>query len=95
MVFDKATIDSMLCGVNGRARAREAVAEAARVLRAGGHLVLVSLAAPEARLWLLDEATWSTETLHVRKPDVGDEPSAADGGPQSYFVYVARRRERQ
>jgi SAM-dependent methyltransferase len=49
-VIDKGTLDSLLCGDNSTANGARYLSEAARVLRPGGALVVVSYGTPDNRL---------------------------------------------
>ncbi|GMY28011.1 EEF1A lysine methyltransferase 4 [Fagus crenata] len=74
-VFDKGTLDSLLCGNDSRQNAVKMLEEVWRVLKDKGVYILITYGAPIYRLHLLrDSCLWTTK-LHVIEKLVTEESS--------------------
>jgi SAM-dependent methyltransferase len=78
-VLDKGTLDALLCGDSAEADAAALLAEAVRVLAPGGSYIMVTSAAPPARLALLQAAGGSGRWEELMVYEVGQQ--GALGGP--------------
>lgn len=74
-VFDKGTLDSLLCGNNSRQNACKMLQEVGRVLKDKGVYILITYGAPVYRLRLLRESFLWTIKLHVIEKPVTDGSS--------------------
>ncbi|EOA31339.1 hypothetical protein CARUB_v10014513mg [Capsella rubella] len=72
-VIDKGTLDSILCGSNSRQYSRQMLEEVWRVLRDKGVYILITYGAPNYRLQLFKETSWTTK-LHVIDKSLTDQP---------------------
>lgn len=102
-VLDKCTLDSLLCGPDSQARAKAYVAQAHRVLRPGGILVVISWRPPEARAAYLQNCPlpegasgWTAaEPVALPKPDLSTgllaqaSPKAAQQG--KIWLYALKK----
>lgn len=91
LVFDKGTLDSILCGDDAEVSAAKAISEIARTLVPGGVFIMVSHASADHREALFKIP--SDNFIHfqyatIAKPRVDD--AAADAkDDEVHFVYVA------
>lgn len=69
VIFDKATLDSILCGENALPLVVEVMKELHRVLKVGGVYIIVSNANEENRKNLFDEQLWEYQMLPIEKPN--------------------------
>jgi ubiquinone/menaquinone biosynthesis C-methylase UbiE len=82
-VFDKGTLDTLLCYDNSEPLVERALREIARVLKPGGAFFLVSYGIPKTRKKYFDKSTGLSlvDTVAVTKP----------GQSTSHYVYVGQR----
>lgn len=93
-VIDKATLDSMLCADGGAESVERMLREVSRVLKPGGHFLLLSNQAPEELLSRLEEPalSWSCATTQtVAKPSTAVASKAS--GHSVHHFYVMRRHQ--
>ncbi len=94
-VFDKGTLDSVLCGENSTANAAKALTGVARVLKPGGVYFIVSYGIPENRLSYLENEAygWSVRVHTVPKPTVSATAGADEAGEPSavHYIYVCQK----
>jgi len=89
VVFDKATLDSILCGEGSSQSAQKMLGEVSRVLTSTGVYIAVSHGQPAYRLTYLQrpEFNWTVKTLTVQKPLMGTT-SSTDEKDNVHYVYV-------
>lgn len=95
-VFDKGTLDSILCGENSTSTAHQSLKEIHRVLKPGGVFVCVSYGKPDNRLAYLEnsggEFHWRVEVDTVPKPTVsGELLTESKDGTHVHYVYTCRK----
>lgn len=94
LVFDKGTLDSILCGDDAEVSAAKAISEIARVLVPGGVFIMVSHASADHREALFKipgDNFIHFQYATVAKPRVDDAAAAAisEKEDEVHFVYVA------
>lgn len=95
-VFDKGTLDSLLCGENSTATVTKALKEVYRVLKPGGVYFMISYGKPENRLaYLENEADfkWNIEIETVPKPTVAGELLEAKDGTHVHYIYLCKKKK--
>lgn len=96
-VFDKGTMDSLLCGENSTSTVHKSLKEVFRVLKAGGKYICVSYGKPENRLAYLEneaEFKWTIEVDTVPKPTVAGELLAeSKEGANVHYLYVCTKKK--
>lgn len=72
VVFDKGTVDSLLCGEGSTAKVATVFSEISRVLKDDGTLFMVSYGIPDNRLSYLENAdyNWTVKVHAIPKPTV-------------------------
>ena len=105
-VLDKGTLDALMCGDSAEADAAALLSEAVRVLAPGGAYIMVTSAAPPARLALLEAAGGSGRWSELLVYEVGqqgalfgpfssraqaDEVASLPRERYSHFAYVCIR----
>lgn len=95
VVFDKGTMDSILCGENSTSTVHRSLKEVYRVLKPGGVYFCVSYGKPENRLAYLEnqaEFKWTVEVETVPKPTVGGELLAeSKDGSHVHYIYLCKK----
>lgn len=84
-VFDKGTIDSLLCGSDPVETVHLTLFEVERVLKPGGLFVLISFGDPASRVKILKE--WKLP-WHLHKTMVLDDPGSAGS---YHYVYIFQK----
>jgi ubiquinone/menaquinone biosynthesis C-methylase UbiE len=85
VVFDKGTIDSLICGPNPIESVRTTLREVERVLAPAGLFIVISLGSPATRLRIFrrPKLPWHLhETMNVEDPD---QPATR------YYVYIFQK----
>lgn len=82
-VFDKGTIDTLMCSDNGAKLVDATVREAFRVLKPGGLFIVVSFGVPQTRKKYFEKLSGFTveDALEVTK----------DGQKTNHYVYVVKK----
>ncbi|KAJ4457918.1 putative protein kinase domain protein [Paratrimastix pyriformis] len=90
-VFDKGTMDSLLCGDNSTANVHKMLSEISRVLKPDGVFVCVSYGQPSNRMNYLEppEFGWSVTVHTVAKPQTG--VSIPSDNADVHHVYICRK----
>ncbi|GLT34742.1 hypothetical protein SLA2020_092410 [Shorea laevis] len=73
-VIDKGTLDSILCGSNGRHNSTQMLEEIERVLKDEGVYIVITYGAPPYRLSLLKPSLWSIKLHVIEKSVAGESP---------------------
>ena len=93
-VFDKGTLDSVLCGEGSTANVAKMCQEITRVMKPSGILFIVSYGVPDNRLSYLenDDYGWQVTVHTVPKPTVSavQVPDANDANAVHY-IYVCQK----
>ena len=70
VIFDKATLDSILCGDNSGANAEKMINEIYRILAPGGRYICITYGDPEHRKKYLETQQWSDLSVEkIPKPN--------------------------
>lgn len=97
VVFDKGTLDAILCEEGSTGNAQKAIAEAYRVLDYTGVFVIISHGAADCRLPLLEkeEFEWDVTTSQILKPEAvaaGETITEETDASQLHYVYICKKR---
>jgi|ERR1711903_41477 len=92
VVIDKGTMDSILCGESSTKNAALMMKEISKVLKPGGHYLVVSYGQPDYRLNYFDKPEYNWNILpaqSVQKPTVSavEEPDPAN----VHYIYVMHK----
>ena len=90
-VFDKSTIDALLCGENSFVNVAKMLKETQRVLKPGGNYFAVSYGKPESRSFHLEQAFLSFD---IREFVMYDEAAVTskEKEEKTHYVYVCTKR---
>lgn len=90
LVIDKGTTDAILCGNNSFRNAELMNREIFRLLKVGGHFVVISYGLPETRLDLFNKPNfhWKVDHKMVEKPL---ESKTEEALSTYYYVYVMEK----
>ncbi|TNJ28508.1 Endothelin-converting enzyme 2 [Giardia muris] len=90
VVIDKGTLDSLLCGENGKETSTKALEQIFRVLKPQGYYICVSYANPDMRMvfFTQDSLDWDIEIRETPKPKLLDN-TAPD---EYYYIYLMKKR---
>ena len=90
-VFDKSTIDALLCGENSFVNVAKMLKETQRVLKPGGNYFAVSYGKPESRSFHLEQAFLSFD---IREFVMFDEAAVTskEKEEKTHYVYVCTKR---
>eukprot|EP00898_Chlorokybus_atmophyticus_P008586 jgi/Chlat1/8729/Chrsp9S00721 len=79
LVFDKGTLDAIVCGSDALDNVGAMCKEIARVLKDSGVYIIMSYGAPQDRLSYLEleEYQWSVTTMVIPKPNYADASSTS------------------
>ncbi|GAM21347.1 hypothetical protein SAMD00019534_045220, partial [Acytostelium subglobosum LB1] len=87
-VFDKGTIDAVMCSDDDNSNARMMIAEVARVLRPGGFFIVMTYGSPESRLPILDVPSLGW-TVHLRLVGTHSEANINE----CHYVYIMHKHQ--
>eukprot|EP00768_Dysnectes_brevis_P008088 gnl/Dysnectes_brevis/713_a786_5606.p1 GENE.gnl/Dysnectes_brevis/713_a786_5606~~gnl/Dysnectes_brevis/713_a786_5606.p1 ORF type:complete len:216 (+),score=42.65 gnl/Dysnectes_brevis/713_a786_5606:40-648(+) len=90
VVFEKASMDSLLCGENAADRVNQTLDHIHRVLKPGGVFISVSYANRDMRSLYYERESlgWDVEVRQIPKPKLLDAPAAAD---EFHFIYICKK----
>jgi len=93
VVFDKGTLDSILCGEASTLNVQSALSEINRVLDPKGVYICVSHAQPSYRLTYLQrqEFGWNVVVHTVAKPIMGLASAQQDDKDNIHYIYVCTK----
>ena len=94
LVFDKALLDSVLCGENALDTVKIMMNEIYRVLTDDGYYIIISNSGEKTRKNLFDESLWEYKHLEIEKPNtkmiVIDEK---EKDPKNYhYIYILKKK---
>ena len=91
VVFDKALLDTMLCGENALVTVEKMMKEIYRVLNDEGYYIIVSNANEDSRKLLFDENMWEYSVMEIEKPS--KVLVIEDKDPKNFhYIYVLRKK---
>ena len=90
IVFDKATLDSILCGEGANERAQAMLENICRVLKNQGVYICISYGKPDMRTQYLqnDKLDWDIESRELPRPKLMDGQSEGD----CHYCYICKKR---
>ena len=90
IVFDKATLDSILCGDNSGNNAQKMISEIYRVLAPGGRYICITYGDPEHRKKYLEDQQWGNLSVEkIAKPSTAVSSNInADENDLKNFHYI-------
>jgi|TARA_B110000208_G_scaffold190253_1_gene253718 ubiquinone/menaquinone biosynthesis C-methylase UbiE len=94
VVFDKGTVDSLLCGEGSTAKVATVCAEVSRVLKDDGTFFMVSYGIPDNRLSYLENAdyNWTVKVHAIPKPTVTATAMMESKDATSvHYIYVCSK----
>ena len=93
VIFDKATLDSILCGDNSGANAEKMINEIYRILAPGGRYICITYGDPEHRKKYFENQNWSNLSVDkVTKPASSVESSENIADNKNFhFVYIMKK----
>ena len=93
VVFDKALLDSMLCGENALLVVEKMMKEIYRVLADDGFYIIISNANEDSRKLLFDENMWEYKVMEIEKPSKVLMIDDNDKNPKNFhYIYVLNKK---
>ena len=93
VVFDKALLDSILCGENALDRVKKMLSEVYRVLCGGGYYIIVSNSDESYRKFLFDEDLWEYKCMEISKQTKCIVLDEKEKDPKNYhYIYVLHKK---
>ena len=93
IVFDKALLDSILCGENGLETVKTMIAEIYRVLAEEGYYIIVSNSDESTRKELFDLNLWEYKFVEIGKPTKFIVIDEKEKDPKNYhFIYILKKK---
>ena len=91
VVFDKALLDTMLCGENALVVVEKMMKEIYRVLKDEGYYIIISNASEEGRKLLFDENMWEYTVMEIEKPS--KVLVIEDKDPKNFhYIYILKKK---
>ena len=91
VVFDKALLDTMLCGENALVTVEKMMKEIYRVLTDEGYYIIVSNTNEDGRKLLFDENMWEYTVMEIEKPS--KVLVIEDKDPKNFhYIYVLKKK---
>ncbi|EPR60872.1 methyltransferase, putative [Toxoplasma gondii ME49] len=92
LVFDKGTMDCVLCGDNSFDNVQKMLREVSRILAPGGVYIVVSYGQPNFRLSHLqrEEYGWSVTMKTIQKPSINVQ-APIDEKDNVHYVYICKK----
>ena len=91
VVFDKALLDTMLCGENALVNVEKMMKEIYRVLKDEGYYIIISNANEDSRKLLFDENMWEYSIMEIEKPS--KVLVIEDKDPKNFhYIYVLKKK---
>ena len=94
VVFDKATLDSILCGDNSGNHAQKMISEIYRVLALGGRYICITYGDPEHRKKYFEMQQWSNLSVDkMPKPNLNitNEDNNNINSKNYHYIYVMKK----
>ena len=92
IVFDKATLDSILCGDNSGSNAQKMISEIHRVLAPGGRYICITYGDPEHRKKYFENLQWSNLSVDkIVKPITNNEESNDINNKNFHYIYIMKK----
>ena len=91
MVFDKCTLDCLLCGDNSFQKASVMMQNVFRVLKPGGVYIIVSYGMPDARIGYLKSKFMNWNIEHARIAKVPLEQFTSIEHSQYHYIYICTK----
>ena len=93
LVFDKALLDSVLCGENALDTVKIMIKEIYRVLQDEGYYIIVSNSDESTRKELFDEKMWEYKYCEIGKPTKIIVIDEKDKDPKNYhYIYILKKK---
>ena len=93
VVFDKALLDSILCGENALDTVKIMIAEIYRVLADEGYYIIVSNSDENTRKNLFDEKMWEYSFFEIPKTTKMIVIDEKDNDPKNYhYIYILKKK---
>ena len=90
VVFDKALLDTVLCGENGLLTVEKMMKEIYRVLKDEGYYIIISNANEERRKLMFDQNMWEYTVMEIEKPS--KVLVIEDKDPKNFhYIYVLKK----
>jgi len=91
VVFDKALLDTILCGENALIVVEKMMKEIYRVLKDDGNYIIISNSDEDRRKLLFDEEMWEYTVMEIEKPS--KVVVIDDKDPKNFhYIYVLRKK---
>ena len=91
VVFDKALLDTVLCGENGLLTVEKMMNEIYRVLKDEGYYIIISNANEERRKLMFDQNMWEYTVMEIEKPS--KVLVIEDKDPKNFhYIYVLKKK---
>ena len=92
IVFDKATLDSILCGDNSGSNAQKMISEIHRVLAPGGRYICITYGDPEHRKKYFETQQWSNLSVDkMPKPNLNVNNEDNINSKNYHYIYVMKK----
>ena len=93
VVFDKALLDTMLCGENALLVVEKMMKEIYRILADDGFYIIISNANEDSRKLLFDENMWEYKVMEIEKPSKVLMIDDNDKNPKNFhYIYVLNKK---
>ena len=93
LVFDKALLDSILCGENALDTVKTMIKEIYRVLQDEGYYIIVSNSDESYRKELFDEKLWEYKYCEIGKPTKIVVLDEKDKDPKNFhYIYILKKK---
>ena len=93
IVFDKALLDSILCGENALETVKTMIKEIYRVLVDEGYYIIISNSDESYRKDLFDEKMWEYQYFEIGKPTKIIVIDEKDKDPKNYhYIYILKKK---
>ena len=91
VVFDKALLDTILCGENALLVVEKMMKEVYRVLKDEGYYIIISNASEEGRKLMFDKDMWEYTVMEIEKPS--KVLVIEDKDPKNFhYIYVLKKK---
>ena len=92
IVFDKATLDSILCGDNSGNNAQKMINEIYRVLSPGGKYICITYGDPEHRKKYFETQQWSNLSVDkISKPNSNINSNEDINYKNFHYIYIMKK----